>query len=112
MTSQKCHLSLPCPEALEKSLETCYGITEPNSCIAKEAQQHLPTERQWEIRNWKLLMEPQKIFFLMFYLDIGLPLQMLLVFQAHYFNSLYTESTINMNANKLRSINLDTYLQF
>lgn len=32
--------------------------------IAKAAQQRLPTERQWEIRNWKLLMEPQKIFFL------------------------------------------------
>lgn len=31
MTLQKCHLSLPCPELLEKSLETRYGITEPNS---------------------------------------------------------------------------------
>lgn len=57
-------------------------------------------------------MEPQKFFFLMLYLDIGLPLQMLLIFQTHYCNSVYTESAININANKLRSINQDTYLQF
>lgn len=112
MTLQKCHLSLPCPESLEKSLETCYGIAEPNSHIAKAARQHLPTGKQWEIPNWKLSMEPQTILFMMLYLDIGLPLQLLLIFQAHYFNSVYIEPTINMTTNKLRSINLDTYLQF
>lgn len=62
MTLQICHLSLTCPELLVKSLETYYGITDPNSCTAKTAQQLLPTERQWEIRNLKLFMEPQKLF--------------------------------------------------
>lgn len=30
---------------------------------AKAAQQPLPTGRQWEMRNWKLLMEPPNIPF-------------------------------------------------
>lgn len=66
------------------------------------------------VRNKKLeaFHGAPKAFFLMLYLDIGLPLQMLLIFQTHYFNSVYTESATNTNANKLRSINQDTYLQF
>lgn len=51
---------------------------------------------------------PKRFFFMILYLHIGLLLQMLLIFQAHY----YIKSTINMNANKLWSINPDTYLQF
>lgn len=53
-----------------------------------------------------------KDIFMMLYLDVGLPPQVLLIFQARCFDSVYTESTINTNANKLRSINPDTYLQF
>lgn len=64
MTLQKCHLSLPPLSRITRKtpgngLWNCRG----QFSQAKAAWQHLPTGRQWEMRNWKLLMEPQSIPF-------------------------------------------------
>jgi len=44
------------------SLETIGGIKEPNSAMARAAQQHSPAGREGEIGNRMLLMDPERFF--------------------------------------------------
>lgn len=64
MTLQKCHLSLPSLSRITRKIPgNRLWNCRAQFPQAKAAQQHLPTGKEWEMRNWKLSMEPQNIPF-------------------------------------------------